>query len=72
MEIPPKLTRTGPWRVLEAAATWPVTSQQTARRNALVGSTALAARRHERQEVEAFLADHAAARQPDTGSSRIA
>lgn len=69
----PQLARLpGPWRVLEAAAAWPVTSQQKARRNALVGSTALAARRRELQEVEAFLADHAAARQPDIGSSRIA
>ena len=73
MPIPSQLSRlTGPWRVLEAAAAWPVTSQQTARRNALVGSTALAARRRELQEVEAYLADHAAAGEPGSGSSRIA
>ena len=72
MEIPPQLTRLGPWRVLEAAAAWPVTSQRTARRNALVGSTALAARRRELQEVETFLAEHAAAPETDTDASRIA
>ena len=35
---------------------WPVESQQRARRNALVASTALARRRAERLEVEEFLA----------------
>lgn len=50
-----------PWLVLEAAAGWGETSQQQARRNALVASTALLQRRQERIEVEAFLVDHAAA-----------
>lgn len=49
-----------PWLVLEAAAEWGQTSQQQARRNALVASTALQQRRQERLEVEAFLVDHAA------------
>ena len=31
----------GPWRLVGAAATWHVASQQRARRNALVASTAL-------------------------------
>lgn len=38
------------------ALRWPVQSQQHARRNALVASTALARRRVERLEVEEFLA----------------
>ena len=45
-----------PWRVLEAAAAWPVTSQQQARRNALVSTTALAQQRRERLDVEDYLA----------------
>ena len=44
-----------PWSILRSVATWPVGSQQHARRNALVASTALAQRRHERHEVERFL-----------------
>jgi hypothetical protein len=35
---------------------WPVESQQRARRNALIASTALAQRRAELDEVEEFLA----------------
>ena len=35
---------------------WAVESQQGARRNAMVASTALATRRAERQDVEAYLA----------------
>lgn len=50
-----------PWLVLEAAAGWGETSQQQARRNAFVASSALLQRRQERIEVEAFLVDHAAA-----------
>ena len=49
-----------PWRLVSAAATWHVTSQQHARRNALVASTALAQRRQELCDVEAFLTEHAA------------
>ena len=36
--------------------TWSVESQQGARRNAMVASTALAARRAEREDVEEFFA----------------
>jgi hypothetical protein len=43
---------------------WPVDSQHTARRNALVASTALAQLRHERLEVERFLDQHALRRTP--------
>lgn len=47
-----------PWRLVSAAATWHVTSQQQARRNALVASTALTQRRRELIEVEEFLVVH--------------
>lgn len=49
-----------PWRIVTAAAGWHVTSQQHARLNALVASTALAQRRQELRDVEEFLAEHAA------------
>ncbi len=52
--------RRTPWRLVSAAATWHVTSQQQARRNALVASTALTQRRRELRDVEDFLAEHAA------------
>lgn len=39
-----------------AVRRWPVESQQGARRNAMVASTALAQRRAESEEVEEFLA----------------
>lgn len=50
---------------------WPVASQQTARRNALVAATALAQRRAERQDVEAFLEAHARRRsaRPEAGGA---
>lgn len=38
------------------ALSWPVTSQEVARRNAMLASTALTQRRVERLEVEEFLA----------------
>ncbi len=40
--------------------TWPVESQQGARRNAMVASTSLAARRAERQDVDDYFAALAA------------
>lgn len=49
-------------RLAWAALSWPVTSQHVSRRNALVSCTALAERRRELEEVEAFLARHTAAR----------
>ena len=45
-----------PARLVRAVLTWPVETQQGARRNAMVASTALAQRRRELDEVEAFLA----------------
>ncbi|MEP7089681.1 MAG: hypothetical protein ABI776_06175 [Nocardioidaceae bacterium] len=53
-----------PWRLIEAAASWPVTSQHQARRNALVASTALAEQRRERIDVEEFLAGYVALLEP--------
>jgi hypothetical protein len=46
------------WRTTlgDAVARWAVESQQGARRNAMVASTALAARRKERADVDDFLA----------------
>lgn len=57
-----------PWRLVGAAAAWPVASQQQARRNALVASTAFAQRRKELDEVEEFLAAHAARSAPQLTS----
>lgn len=48
-----------PLALVRAVARWPVDSQLNARRNALVASTQLAARSHERQQVEDFLDLHA-------------
>ena len=44
-----------PWRVVRAATRWHPASQEHARRNALVASTALARCREERAGVERFL-----------------
>ena len=43
-------------RPVDAVRRWPVESQQRARRNAMIASTALAQRRAELDEVEDFLA----------------
>lgn len=51
-----------PARLLGQLLSWPVRSQQGARRNALVASTALAERRRELADVEEFLARRATAR----------
>ncbi|MDX6373450.1 MAG: hypothetical protein QOD98_2438 [Nocardioidaceae bacterium] len=42
--------------MLHRVRAWSVESQQGARRNAMVATTALAARRAERQDVDAFFA----------------
>jgi len=44
-----------PARLVRSLGHWHVHTQEVARRNALVASTALAERRLERVEVEAFL-----------------
>jgi hypothetical protein len=54
------------------SSAWIPGSQQHARRNALVASTALAERRLERLEVEEFLAEHAAMRAPASARPRTA
>lgn len=46
------------WTITRRAARWHVHSQETARRNAMVASTALTQRRVELDEVEEFLALH--------------
>lgn len=43
------------WKLAQIVKDWPVTSQQAARRNALVASTALTQLRIERAEIEAFV-----------------
>lgn len=43
-------------RAIVAVRRWPVESQLQARRNAMIASTALAQRRAELDDVEAFLA----------------
>ena len=43
-------------RLADRVSAWAVQSQQGARRNAMVANTALATRRAERQDVEAFFA----------------
>lgn len=57
---PLRLVTAGVTRAVTCPGTWPVTSQQHARRNALVASTALTQRRREAEDVEEFLARHAA------------
>ena len=42
---------------------WATTSQEQARRNAMAASTALAARRLERLDVESFVTDYLARRE---------
>lgn len=44
-----------PRALLRSVVQWPVESQLRARRNAMVASTAMAARRQELDEVEEFL-----------------
>jgi len=61
-----------PWRWVASAATWHVDSQQGARRNALVASTALVQRRRELVEVEEFLSVLEARRTRDTGVGHTA
>jgi len=46
-----------PWSLLsDRVQSWAVESQQGARRNAMIATTALAARRAERQDVDAYFA----------------
>jgi hypothetical protein len=48
---------------------WPVDSQQTARRNAMLACTALAQRRAEREDVDDFFASLAAAATSHAGAA---
>jgi hypothetical protein len=56
--------------VLERVRAWPVQSQQGARRNALIANTAMAARRAEREDVNAFFASRAPRRQLPVAAHR--
>jgi hypothetical protein len=47
-------------QLVQVLGQWHVRSQQVSRRNALLACTALAERRQELAEVDAFLASHAA------------
>ena len=67
----PQLQRTL-WRIVSAAASWHVTSQQHACRNALVASTALTERRRELEDVEEFLVAHAARATEPLPAQRVA
>jgi len=58
------------WNLIQAVKDWPVTSQQAARRNALVASTALTQLRVERAEIDAFL--EAAAARHEVRANRAA
>jgi hypothetical protein len=60
---------TSPRSLVRWALSWPETSQQQARRNALVAGTALAQARRERDEVEEFL-EALARRQPSVAAAR--
>ncbi len=57
-----------PWQALNNLATWHLRSAERSRHNAMVAATALAGRRAERDDVEAFLQRHLAARAAAAGS----
>ena len=59
-------------RVSDVVLAWPTRSHRRALRNAMLASTALVERRIERDEVESFLRDHAAARSVAVGSPQTA
>ena len=65
---PSGLLRTGVLRrtrLVRSLTQWPVRSQQHARRNAMVASTALTARRRETLEVDEFLAAYLRPLEPE-------
>ncbi len=55
-------------RTVDAVRRWPVESQQRARRNAMIASTALAQRRAELDDVEEFLAALGGASVPEVAA----
>lgn len=57
---------------LGLATRWSTRSQDQARRNAMAAHTALTARRHERLEVQRFVAEHLAEFQDLTGTTPAA
>lgn len=54
--------------LVTAVTRWPVESQQRARRNAMIASTALAQRRAEHDDVERFLATRHGDRAPEVAA----
>ena len=58
-------------KVTTGIVTWPVASQQVARRNALIASTVLADRRREQYDVDEFLASHIASRAGGTAQIEV-
>ncbi len=50
--------------------TWPQTSQERARRNAMIAATACAQRRVERQEVDDYFASLTRPAEPDSAQVR--
>ena len=55
-------------RTVDTVRRWPVESQQRARRNAMIASTALAQRRAELDDVEEFLAALGGASVPEVAA----
>jgi hypothetical protein len=55
-------------RTVGAVRRWPIESQQRARRNAMIASTALAQRRAELDDVEEFLAALGGASVPEVAA----
>ena len=60
---PPALPLAPLSSLIHGLRSWPQTSQEQARRTAMLAATACAQRRVERQEVEEYFADHAAPRE---------
>ena len=58
------------WNLVKLLTEWPVSSQQIARRNALVATTALTKLRIERSEIDAFV--EAAAARHEVRANRVA
>ncbi len=57
--------------LLHDLRTWPQTSQEQARRNAMIAATACAQRRVERQEVEDYFASLTRPADPDSAKVHV-
>ncbi len=56
--------------LLHHLRTWPLTSQEQSRRNAMVAATACAQRRIERQEVADYFGSRTPPAEPDAAQAR--